>query len=68
MQKGSKDLHHTDASTTQHQKNSRIKPKQAGGESLGPGGGRWDQRVGRAGQEQSGWVSHIHTLGVETGY
>lgn len=24
--------------------------------------------MGRAGEERSGWVSHIHTLGVETGY
>lgn len=54
-----------------NKKNNRIKPKQAGGESLGPEGGEGcagDQRVGKVGEERSGWVSHIHTLGVETGY
>lgn len=45
----------------------RLNPKKLGEEVWGRGG-RWDQGAGKAGEERSGWVSHIHTLGVETGH
>lgn len=68
--KSSKELHHTDSSTTQHQKNpAGLNPNKLEENVWRPGeGGHSDQQVGKVGEEQSGWVSHIHTLRVETGH
>lgn len=75
MPKGGKDLHHTDASTTtttttKQKKKTGLNPNKLGEKVWGRRGEGCAGTSGwaRWGEERSGWVSHIHTLGVETGY